>query len=336
MTSAAAGRFSSFWNGPTGPKTVFFWAPAMKWGIVLAGINDLFRPADQISVAQNTALALTGSIWVRYCFVITPVNYSLAAVNFFVGSTGLVQLARVAQYVEYAHTVTVIRTLRRPQSPLLLRLRPTPSRTEERRVRADPVGLIGRNFADHAKELNNAVPTEPFFFLKPTSSYIGSGDAIEIPRGVVAHHEALAIDMTARNVQDKAKKAGLPWSTAKGFDTFTPISTFVPKDAIADPSNVNLWLKVNDELRQNGNTQDMIFHIPALLAHVSSIMTLDVGDVILTGTLLLLTQGTPKGVSQINPGDHVTAGMQLPGSSKILAELKLRAMQREGGFVFQG
>ncbi|WFD45837.1 acylpyruvate hydrolase [Malassezia furfur] len=134
--------------------------------------------------------------------------------------------------------------------------------------------------------------------------------------------------MTARNVQDKAKKAGLPWSTAKGFDTFTPISTFVPKDAIADPSNVNLWLKVNDELRQNGNTQDMIFHIPALLAHVSSIMTLDVGDVILTGT--------PKGVSQINPGDHVTAGMQLPGSSKILAELKLRAMQREGGFVFQG
>lgn len=73
--------------------------------------------------------------------MITPVNYSLAAVNFFVGSTGLVQLARVAQYVEYAHTVTVIRTLRRPQSPLLLRLRPTPSRTEERRVRADPVGL---------------------------------------------------------------------------------------------------------------------------------------------------------------------------------------------------
>ncbi|WFC93773.1 acylpyruvate hydrolase [Malassezia brasiliensis] len=213
---------------------------------------------------------------------------------------------------------------------------------------------IGRNFADHAKELNNAVPTEPFFFLKPTSSYIGSGDAIEIPRGVVAHHEvelavimgqkardikaaqasdyiggyALAIDMTARNVQDKAKKAGLPWSTAKGFDTFTPISAFVPKDAIADPSNVNLWLKVNDELRQNGNTQDMIFDIPALLAHVSSIMTLDVGDVILTGT--------PKGVSQISPGDQVTAGMQLPGSSKILAELKLRAMQREGGFAFQG
>lgn len=117
---------------------VFFWAPAMKWGIVLAGINDLFRPADQISVAQNAALALTGSIWVRYvplyslsyCFVIHPVNYSLAAVNFFVGSNGLVQLARVAQYVVHAHTVTVIRTLRRPRSPLLLRRRPTPSHTE--------------------------------------------------------------------------------------------------------------------------------------------------------------------------------------------------------------
>lgn len=89
--------------------------------------------------------------------------------------------------------------------------------------------------------------------------------------------------MTARNVQDKAKKSGLPWSTAKGFDTFTPISAFVPKDQIPDPSNENLWLKVNEELKQSGNTQDMIFDIPALLAHVSSIMTLDVGDVILTG-----------------------------------------------------
>ncbi|CCU99205.1 unnamed protein product [Malassezia sympodialis ATCC 42132] len=75
----------------------------MKWGLVLAGLGDLARPADKLSVSQNTALALTGMIWVRYCFVITPVNYSLAAVNFFVGTTGLVQLARVAQYVKFAY-----------------------------------------------------------------------------------------------------------------------------------------------------------------------------------------------------------------------------------------
>ncbi|WFC98415.1 hypothetical protein MYAM1_001142 [Malassezia yamatoensis] len=168
---------------------------------------------------------------------------------------------------------------------------------------------IGRNFADHAKELNNTVPKEPFFFLKPTSSYISSGQAIEIPKGVNAHYEvelavvmgkqgrdidpkhadeyvggyALAIDMTARNVQDQVKKQGLPWSTAKGFDTFTPISEFVPKKLIQDPSDVQLWLKINDQLKQNGNTQDMIFNVSTLLAHVSSIMTLEAGDVVLTG-----------------------------------------------------
>ncbi|WFD06889.1 acylpyruvate hydrolase [Malassezia vespertilionis] len=220
---------------------------------------------------------------------------------------------------------------------------------------------IGRNFADHAKELNNAVPTEPFFFLKPTSSYITSGQQIEIPKGVVAHHEvelavvvgqqgrdinanhamehvggygvylflltaALAIDMTARNMQDKAKKAGLPWSAAKGFDTFTPISALVDKHAIPDPMNVNLWLEVNGETRQRGNTSDMIFAIPELLAHVSSIMTLEKGDVLLTGT--------PKGVGALQAGDQVNAGLALPGTSKILAQLRLGVVDRQGGFIF--
>lgn len=94
---------------------------------------------------------------------------------------------------------------------------------------------------------------------------------------------ALGIDMTARNMQDKVKKAGLPWSTAKGFDTFTPISKFIPASEIPDPNNVNLWLKTNDAMRQNGNTKDMIFRIPQLIQHVSSIMTLEEGDLLLTG-----------------------------------------------------
>ncbi|KAH8929374.1 UPF0041-domain-containing protein [Atractiella rhizophila] len=97
-SSAAGSRFQSFLNHPAGPKTVFFWAPLFKWCLVAAGLKDLSRPADKLSINQNIALTATGFIWVRYSFVITPVNYSLAAVNFFVGSTGLVQLGRALNY----------------------------------------------------------------------------------------------------------------------------------------------------------------------------------------------------------------------------------------------
>ncbi|KAF8891729.1 UPF0041-domain-containing protein [Infundibulicybe gibba] len=96
--SAGASKFTSFMNHPAGPKTVFFWAPLMKWCLVAAGLKDLSRPADKLSVSQNVALAATGFIWVRYSVVITPVNYSLAAVNFFVGLSGLTQLGRIANH----------------------------------------------------------------------------------------------------------------------------------------------------------------------------------------------------------------------------------------------
>jgi len=97
-TAATASRFQSFLNHPAGPKTVFFWAPMMKWCLVGASVKDLSRPAEKLSISQNVALAATGIIWVRYSFVIIPVNYSLAAVNFFVGTTGVVQLYRVWDY----------------------------------------------------------------------------------------------------------------------------------------------------------------------------------------------------------------------------------------------
>ncbi|GBE81061.1 UPF0041-domain-containing protein [Sparassis latifolia] len=96
--SAGASKFQAFMNHPAGPKTVFFWAPVMKWCLVAAGLKDLSRPAEKLSVSQNLALTATGFIWVRYSMVITPVNYSLAAVNFFVGTTGLGQLARIWHY----------------------------------------------------------------------------------------------------------------------------------------------------------------------------------------------------------------------------------------------
>ncbi|KAI5120464.1 hypothetical protein M0805_006484 [Coniferiporia weirii] len=214
---------------------------------------------------------------------------------------------------------------------------------------------IGRNYVEHVKELNNTVPKEPFFFLKPTTSYLPSGGKIEIPLGVVAHHEvelgvvigkggrdipasqadahvagyALAIDMTARNMQEAVKKKGLPWSAAKGFDSFTPIGPFIPRSSVPDPHNLKLWLKVNGAFKQNGTTSDMIFPIPKLIEHISSIMALEElqeGDLILTGT--------PSGVGPIVPGDEVTAELSAD-SGESLSSIEFTAIQRESGYQFK-
>ena len=112
---------------------------------------------------------------------------------------------------------------------------------------------------------------------------------------------AVALDMTARDLQDAAKKKGHPWSKAKGFNTACPISTFVPKDSISDPQNVSLWCKVNGAIKQDGNTKDMIFNIPTLVSYISKFFTLEVGDVVLTGT--------PSGVGPVSAGDVLTAGL---------------------------
>ncbi|KAI0803828.1 UPF0041-domain-containing protein [Xylaria sp. FL0064] len=90
--------FKRMWNSPVGFKTVHFWAPVMKWCLVIAGIGDFARPAENLSVTQNAALTATGAIWTRWCFVITPQNYLLAAVNFFLGCVGIAQLTRIAMY----------------------------------------------------------------------------------------------------------------------------------------------------------------------------------------------------------------------------------------------
>ncbi|KAI8993628.1 mitochondrial pyruvate carrier [Pilobolus umbonatus] len=87
-----------FINSPAGPKTIHFWAPTMKWGLVLAGLGDLSIPAENLSVKQNMSLAVSGLIWTRYGFVITPKNYMVAAVNFSVFLTGLIQLTRIYRH----------------------------------------------------------------------------------------------------------------------------------------------------------------------------------------------------------------------------------------------
>lgn len=187
---------------------------------------------------------------------------------------------------------------------------------------------VGRNYAAHAKELGNAVPKEPVLFMKPTSSYLENGGTIEVPHPLLSlDHEvelavvigqkardvpeatamdyiggyALALDMTAREIQASAKSAGLPWTVAKGQDTFTPISSVLPKSLVPDPDNLELWLKVDGEIRQKGLTKDMIFKVPYLISHISSIMTLLEGDVILTGT--------PQGVGPVKVGQKITAGI---------------------------
>ncbi|KAK4881996.1 hypothetical protein RN001_005315 [Aquatica leii] len=91
-------KFQALWNHPAGPKTVFFWAPTFKWGLVVAGIGDLRRPAEQLSVPQTVALAATGCIWCRYSLVVIPKNYNLFSVNFFVAATQLYQLYRAIGY----------------------------------------------------------------------------------------------------------------------------------------------------------------------------------------------------------------------------------------------
>lgn len=215
---------------------------------------------------------------------------------------------------------------------------------------------IGRNYAAHIKELNNAAPQQPFFFLKPSSSVLKPNNGpFLIPRGTVVHHEvelavilgkelknlpedfspeealqsidgyALSIDMTARNVQDEAKKKGLPWSIGKGFDTFLPLSQFIPKEKIPDPYNVRLDLKVNGETKQDDMTSLMIFPIHKILSHMSSIMTLEKGDLILTGT--------PKGVGPVRPGDHISASLYV--DNVTVANIEVDAKEKDGPYVFK-
>lgn len=219
---------------------------------------------------------------------------------------------------------------------------------------------IGRNFVDHIKELNNQAPSEPFFFLKPTSSILTKNQGpILIPQGATVHHEvelalvigktiqnsdfsadkpsqsyldsiegyALAIDLTARNVQNEAKKKGLPWTVAKGFDTFLPLSEFIPKPKIEDPENVTLELKVNGEIKQHDPTSLMIFKIPEMLDSISCVMTLEPGDIVLTGT--------PKGVGPLVPGDKVECSIFGNDGNAILeGNISLDVAQKPGPYQF--
>ena len=190
-----------------------------------------------------------------------------------------------------------------------------------------PLGKIvcvGRNYAAHAKELNNPIPTEPMLFIKPASSVVPMSAPFALPQNLgVMHFETemsiligkrlqnaseeeartailgvgLALDLTLRELQDKLKEKGHPWEKAKSFDGACPLSDFVSPERISDLQDVQLTLTVNGELRQNGNSADMLTPVLKLLSYSSQFFTLQPGDVVLTGT--------PAGVGPVHSGDKL-------------------------------
>ena len=183
---------------------------------------------------------------------------------------------------------------------------------------------IGRNYAEHAKELNNPVPGVPVIFMKPETALLKENKPFYHPDfSEDIHHEieivikiskegkhindqfaqnyfeeiGLGVDFTARDIQSKHKEKGLPWELAKAFDGSAPVSGFVPKSQFADLKNINFNLDVNGETRQQGNTSYMLFSFEYIIAFVSKYITLKKGDLIYTGT--------PQGVGKVNVGDRL-------------------------------
>ena len=198
---------------------------------------------------------------------------------------------------------------------------------------------VGRNYAEHAKEMKADVPTTPVLFLKPPTAVVHNHGSVVIPPvSRELHHEVemtvligkggknisrekamehiagygIGLDMTLRDLQSDAKKKGLPWSVAKGFDTSAPLSDFVPAASVANPHQLTVELTVNGSARQKGSTSDFIFKLDQLVSSISQIFTLEPGDVIFTGT--------PEGVAQAVAGDTLL-GRLLEPSGKVLATI---------------
>lgn len=183
---------------------------------------------------------------------------------------------------------------------------------------------VGRNYAEHARELNNPIPKQPLLFIKPSTALAALDQPLAIPRDRgECHHElelalligqplsearaeetlaaiagyGLALDLTLRELQSQLKEKGQPWERAKAFDGACPVSAFVPAAAIGDWKALRLQLQRNGALQQDGQCRDMLFPIEALLADISQSFTLLPGDIVLTGT--------PAGVGPLNPGDRL-------------------------------
>uniref|UniRef100_A0A0K0DGZ9 oxaloacetate tautomerase n=1 Tax=Angiostrongylus cantonensis TaxID=6313 RepID=A0A0K0DGZ9_ANGCA len=191
------------------------------------------------------------------------------------------------------------------------------------RTMATKIVCVGRNYKDHALELGNPIPKKPLLFLKvifvqghPIVTPPGCDNLQqEVELGVVFGKTAkvwseamlyvggysVALDMTARDFQDEAKKAGAPWFLAKSFDTSCPVSKFIPKENIEDPHAEEIFCLINGVEKQRCRTDMMVFDIPTLIEFVTRFVTLEKGDLLLTGT--------PAGVSRVLPGDSIEFGL---------------------------
>lgn len=183
---------------------------------------------------------------------------------------------------------------------------------------------VGRNYAEHAKELNNPVPPAPVIFMKPDTAVLKDNNPFYHPDfSQDIHHEieivlkickegkhvspkfagnyfdeiGLGVDFTARDIQQRHKEKGLPWELAKSFDHSAPISRFLPRDSFADLNNISFGLSINGKNVQQGNTKDLLFPFENLIVFISQYITLKKGDLIFTGT--------PQGVGKVNIGDRL-------------------------------
>lgn len=181
------------------------------------------------------------------------------------------------------------------------------------------IWAVGRNYADHAKELGNKVPDQPLIFLKAGSCASVNGKEIELPWWTTdVHHEvelalkfgpnlkiiegAVALDLTERTLQNQAKAAGHPWTLAKSFDNACVVSAFFSVKSLEELKNLQIKLWVNDELKQDGNTMDMIFPLEQVIEYVTTRFPVCQNDLFLTGT--------PAGVGPLKAGDRVKAQIE--------------------------
>lgn len=201
------------------------------------------------------------------------------------------------------------------------------------------VVCVGRNYAEHAKELNNPIPTEPLLFIKPTTSIVSSNGGFSIPQnqgsvhyeaeialligkqlsGAITEKQATeaiagfapALDLTLRDVQSTLKEKGWPWEIAKGFDGACVLPPFIPASSYNDLTNIDIRFSINGNVRQEGNSADMLTPIISLIQYITQYFTLLPGDVILTGT--------PKGVGELHRGDQLE--LELPSHCKFSTEV---------------
>ena len=207
-----------------------------------------------------------------------------------------------------------------------------------RRLRVGKIVAVGRNYSDHNREMGHERPVPPVVFFKPTTALVHDGGTVPLPSGLGAvHHEvelvvvigregraipegdalahvlgfAVGIDMTLRDLQNEAKSRGEPWDLAKGFDGSAPVSTVVPREELGDGSGLALTLDVNGVRRQDDSTSRMLHGVPALIAHVSRLVTLQPGDLVFTGT--------PAGVGPVVPGDVLEARLGERAALRVTA-----------------